>query len=211
MSSFRLAIAVLLLGGTALLAARAQRPPSHQDSSIDVPYTIDEWKGEDTPADAEADAATAADQIVNRWYASTGSDAGLYIAYYAQQRPGVSIHSPLHCLPGTGWEVVSNTVTAVSLDGSAGTVRRLVAQKQSDRMLILYWYAINGRMIASELGSRLQLLHNRIRFGRNDAALVRVAVPVAGSDLEAERRAMAFARALAPHLRIPHALTAKQL
>jgi len=78
-------------------------------------------------------------------------------------------------------------------------------------MLILYWYAINGRMVASELRSRLQLLHNRVRFGRNDAALVRIAVPVAGSDLDAERKAMAFARALAPHLAQPRPDTAAAL
>lgn len=210
MSTSRLAVAVLLLVSMVVLGARAHQPALAQDSSIDVPYTIAEWEGEDAPPDAEADAATAADRILNRWYESSGSGAGLYIAYYAQQRPGVSIHSPLHCLPGTGWEVVSNAVANVGLHGSTGTVRRLVAQKQSDRMLILYWYAVNGQIIASELHSRLQLLHNRVRFGRNDAALVRIAVPVTGSDLEAERRAMAFARALAPHLPYQHASTAKR-
>lgn len=209
MSTSRVAVAVLLLAIMAVLAARAQQPPLVHDSSIDVPYTIAEWQGEDAPSDAEADAATAADRILNRWYESSGSEAGLYIAYYAQQRPGVSIHSPLHCLPGTGWEVLSNTVADVNLNGSTGSVRRLVAQKQSDRMLILYWYAINGQMIASELGSRFRLLHNRVRFGRNDAALVRIAVPVNGSDLQAEHQAMAFARVLGPHLRNQPSSTAE--
>jgi hypothetical protein len=37
-------------------------------------------------------------------------------------------------------------------------------------------------------------------MGRNDAALVRLAVPVTGSDRDAERRGMAFVRALSRYL-----------
>jgi EpsI family protein len=79
-------------------------------------------------------------------------------------------------------------------------VRRLVAQKSSSRVLVLYWYSIQGRMVAGELASRMQLLANRVRHGRNDAALIRIVVPVIGSDEAAEARGLAFVRALAPHL-----------
>ena len=79
-------------------------------------------------------------------------------------------------------------------------MRRLIAQKESERVMVLYWYEIHGRMIASDIVSRMQLLSDRVWLGRNDAALVRLAVPVEDSDAEAERRGLAFARALAPHL-----------
>jgi hypothetical protein len=55
-------------------------------------------------------------------------------------------------------------------------------------------------MIASEMASRVQLLTNRLRTGRNDAALVRIAIPVMDSDAAAERRGLAFVNALVPHL-----------
>ena len=95
---------------------------------------------------------------------------------------------------------MSNDTVPVDLAGTTSHVRRLIAQKASSRVLVLYWYAINGQMITNEMASRVQLLSNRIRLGRNDAALVRIAVPVTDTDAAAERQGIAFVRALVPHL-----------
>ena len=202
MSTMRLLVAVALVFGTAAVAALERRPVVHVANDVNIPYTIESWQGEDAgPLDAETEESIAADQVINRTYvASGGGVTGLYIAYYAQQRPGVSIHSPLHCLPGTGWNVLSTDTITVDVNGHAGSMRRLFAQKESERVLVLYWYDIQRRMIASDVVSRMQLLSDRVWLGRNDAALVRLAVPVEGSDAEAEERGLAFARALVPHL-----------
>ena len=202
MSTTRLLVAVALVFGTAAVAAVERRPVTRVADNLNIPYAIGSWEGEDAgPLDAETEESIAADQVINRTYLASGGGAtGLYVAYYAQQRPGVSIHSPLHCLPGTGWNVLSTDTIAVDMNGKTGSMRRLIAQKGPERVLILYWYDIQRRMIASDIGSRMQLLSDRVWLGRNDAALVRLAVPVEDSDAEAEQRGLAFARALAPHL-----------
>lgn len=200
MSRTRLAIAVLLVSVTAVMANAARAPVANGPIELDIPYTIASWDGADTEiAGAES---VDADLVLNRTYvAPGGGPVGFYLAYYSQQRPGVSIHSPLHCLPGTGWDILSNDIIKVDrLDGTTGPVRRLIAQKGPSRALILYWYSIHGRMIANDAISRLQLLNDRVRLGRNDGALVRLVVPVTGSDLDAQHRGVAFARAVAPHL-----------
>jgi len=205
MSAIRLLVAVALVALTAVVAGAVGHSPAVPAAGLDIPYTVGPWHGADAGAlDAETEEAVAADLILNRTYADPdGHEADLYVAYYNQQRPGVSIHSPLHCLPGTGWDVVSNDVIGIDpASTTAGNrVRRLVAQKGAARVLVLYWYSINGQMIAGEIASRLQLLGNRLRLGRNDAALVRIAVPVESTDGAAEARAVAFARALNPQLR----------
>jgi EpsI family protein len=198
-----LGIAVLLVAATAALTAAARAPIAGRPVEFDIPYAIESWRGVDAePLDPETERTIAADLIVNRTYAAPdGAALGFYLAYYSQQRPGVSMHSPLHCLPGTGWDILSNDTMRADLgDGTRGAIRRLVAQKGSARALILYWYSIHGRMIANDARSRLQLLDDRIRLGRNDGALVRLVVPVLGSDMEAEKQGVAFARALVPHL-----------
>jgi EpsI family protein len=201
MINIRLLVALVLVGMTAVVTAAVREPSSAPIAAPAVPYGLDSWHGVDSPlVDAETEGLNA-DLIVNRTYTDTqGSEAGLYVAFYSQQRPGVSIHSPLHCLPGTGWEVVSNDTIAVDLNRGANHMRRLVAQKASARILVLYWYSINGQMVTNEFASRLQLLSNRLRLGRNDAALVRIAVPVTATDAAAEAEAVTFARALVPHL-----------
>ena len=202
MSAVRLAVAALLVGATAVVARAMQTSPREAAPPV-VPYTIGAWKGvEGDPIDAETKRATAADAILNRTYSDAdGSALDLYLAYYAGQTPGAGIHSPLHCLPGTGWDILENRAIDVNLfDGTAGPLRRLIAQKGDSRVLVMYWYSIHGRMIANELASRWRLLNDRIRLGRNDGSLVRLVVPVTGSDSVSERRGLQFARALVPYL-----------
>ena len=116
----------------------------------------------------------------------------------------MSIHSPLHCLPGTGWEPLEvSTLDVPGGSGDAPRVRRMVVSKNLDRALVLYWYAVHGRMLAGELTSKLWLLHDSLRLHRTDAALVRIVVPAgreASSLPVAEQQGLAFVRDLLPFL-----------
>lgn len=205
MNDIRVAIA-LALTLTAGLAGRGTEVTARVDSPTAlerVPLQIDGWHGADAgPLDAETAAAVGADRILNRVYRAPGSSPlGLYIAAYDRQRPSVSIHSPLHCLPGTGWSVLSDDTRPLANAASRGAIRRLVAVRDRDRVVILYWYAIHGRIVASDASSRLYLLADSLRFRRNDAALVRLVVPVSREDdAAAEAAGLSFVTALMPTL-----------
>jgi len=195
------AIAALLVATSAF--ARARTTPAPRPARLDaLPLTIGGWHGADTDAiDADTERQLAADAYLTRTYQSAGGPpVDLYIAYYAQQRPTVSIHSPLHCLPGTGWEPLA--VSTIDLaDGRAPqAVRRMIVRKNLDRAIVLYWYAIHGRVVADEIASKWFLLRDSLLAGRSDAALVRIAVPTTDTTAGAERDAEAFARAVLPHL-----------
>jgi EpsI family protein len=203
MTGGRPVILFALLLATAA-AARATRPiPVAPIVASAFPRAIGPWHATaDTPVDEATARQLGADAYINRSYAGGGSAAvGLYIAYYSSQRPGVSIHSPLHCLPGTGWEPLGVTTLDIARpDGSTGSVRRMIVQKNLDRAVVLYWYEVHGRTIASELASKFFLLADSVRLHRSDAALVRVAVPVTQSTEAAEERAVAFVRDLLPQV-----------
>lgn len=197
--SIRLAIAVLLVSLTAVVARGSYGGTAGQwRGASQLPMTIGPWQGTDTTGEDPSTVEwLGADGTVNRTYASAGgAPVELYVAYFARQRTGTTIHSPLHCLPGAGWEVADSSIVNTPGPGSAsaqaGTVRRLIAQKESTRAVVLYWYSIHGRMVASEVASRAYLLTDRVRFSRNDAALVRVVVSSDGNDAVAEQRGLAF-------------------
>jgi EpsI family protein len=199
MKPARLAAAFVLVALTAGIAQTARlRAVAPAIALGALPLRLDTWRGRDAgPLDRQTVDILAADAYINRSYMSGVDPVGLYVAYYARQRPGVSIHSPLHCLPGTGWEpldVVTRTIERP--DGSTGHLRRMLVRKGRDRAVVLYWYAVHGRMIGNELISKAWLLHDSLRFNRSDAALVRIVVPVAQSVDDAEREGLAFARAL---------------
>jgi len=168
-----------------------------------LPYQVDAWTGRDGAAlDAETVRILAADSYLNRSYTNGASvPVGLYVAYYGQPKPGVSIHSPLHCLPGTGWEPLGVHTVDLRAGGRAiGAMRSLVVRKDRERALVLYSYAVHDRMIASEVRSKLWLLHDAVRFGRSDASLLRIVVPVGTSIDAAEQRGLAFTRDLLPYV-----------
>jgi EpsI family protein len=203
MKTRRLIVCVLLVLATGMLqhvlAAPAQ---SVLDLSL-LPVSVGEWKGQEAaPLDDSVVKLLAADSYVNRTYSTAGAaPVGLYIAYYAGQKPGDSIHSPLNCLPGTGWEPVAiSTMTMARADGMRGAARRMIVRKDDQQALVLYWYQVHGRMLANEWDSKLYLLVDSVRLHRTDAALVRIVVPVDGSAGGAEKQAVSFARALLPPL-----------
>lgn len=203
MTGIRPAILLTLLTATAVVAHASHSAVVAPVATNRFPTTIGHWRStSETPVDEDTARQLGADAYVNRSYAIGGrTPVGLYIAYYGSQRPGVSIHSPLHCLPGTGWEPLAVTTLDVAReDGRTERVRHMIVRKELDREVVLYWYQVHGRMIANEIASKLFLLADSVRLHRSDAALVRVAVPVTQSPEMATQEGVAFVRDLLPEL-----------
>jgi EpsI family protein len=131
-------------------------------------------------------AALGVDDHINRGYVSaTGRRANLYVGYYRAQRQGTSVHSPLNCLPGAGWE--PEQVERIPFAGGAARLVRI--RKGDRRLMVLYWYQTATRIEGNEYLGRLYTVIDTLRYGRNDAALVRVTVSI-GSSRDAEARAI---------------------
>lgn len=198
MNERRGVVLILILAATVLAARPAQSIGESAPVIGRLPYVIDGWRGaEDGSLDEATAAQLGADAYLTRTYSAPGGDAvALYVAYYGSQRPGVSIHSPLHCLPGTGWEPIDDTTVPIA----TGAVRRVTMQKNLDRVVVIYWYQMRGRAVASEIRSKVYGLFDRVRSGRSTAALVRIAVPITGDADAATARGLSFVGALAPEL-----------
>ena len=207
MSRARAFAVILLLASAAAITHAAAGVPPAPPPLASLPYAFEAWHGvEGPPIDKETLEILSADDVLNRTYAGADrTPIGLYVAYYARQRPGVSIHSPLHCLPGTGWEALEVSTLPLPAAGvTDGTMRRLIIRKGRQRALVLYWYSLHGRMIASEVTTKLTQLVDSVRLHRSDAAMVRIVVPVGTSETsiaDADARGLAFARDLAPLMR----------
>jgi len=121
-----------------------------------------------------------------------------YVGFFEAQQEGAMIHSPKHCMPGSGWVPLSSKI--ITLDTPVGKIRinRLILQKGEEKLLVYYWYQGRGRIIASEYKDRLYLLLDRLLKRRSDGALVRLMIPYGP---HAEEKLQEFTRALLPVLK----------
>jgi EpsI family protein len=163
------------------------------------------WRqaGRDVRFDAATEAVLRADDYVSRDYAGeAGRSASLYVGYYSTQRSGATYHSPLNCLPGSGWTLGEpSTVEVKPADGRAPfRANCFVIEHGRERMLMLYWYQGRGRAVASEYADKVYTVFDSIRLRRSDGAMVRVLVPFRGSEPETEEMAAQFAAQVAPNL-----------
>jgi len=207
---------IVILSGCLILSAvfvagasKTEIVPA-RESLANFPLALGEWNGRNLPAfEPEILAVLGVDEYLSRVYQSGQSIASLYIGYYESQRQGDTIHSPMNCLPGSGWEPLSQTYLSIPVgtDTTGPTsiiVNRYVIQKGLDRQVVLYWYQSHGRAIANEYRSKIFMVYDAVRLNRTDAALVRIVSPYMGTDSGAEGRAadsaVAFVKAMFPLL-----------
>jgi EpsI family protein len=207
----RAAVLCLMLAATSLFLANARKVEATiaRTTFESFPMTLGPWRAvNDPPLEEDILKVLGVDDYASRiYYKGKDTAVGLYMGYYGSQRQGDTIHSPMNCLPGAGWEPVQQgRLTIANADGAGRdiTVNRYVVQKGLERQLVLYWYQSRGRVVASEYWSKLFLIHDAMRTNRTDGALVRVIapIPVGAEDngAAAEKLAEEFVRVLFPVL-----------
>jgi EpsI family protein len=213
-----IAAAILILSSVAIGRASKSEALPPRESLATFPLDVAAWQGRSADRfDQKTLTALGVDEYVSRIYtAPTNMSVGLYIGYYRSQREGDTMHSPLNCLPGAGWQPVkqerASVRVAMSSDGATGQprgsrdilVNRFVIQKGLQKQVVVYWYQSHGRVIASEYWGKIFTVVDAIRLNRTDAAMVRVICPVDGTGAAAETRAeqaaLEFTQALFPLL-----------
>jgi EpsI family protein len=199
-------VAVLLAAGVVInvleVVGEARVP---RRALVEFPAQVGEWKqvGPDARFDAATEAVLRADDYVTRDYTLAGGGiASLYIGYYSTQRAGATYHSPLNCLPGSGWTLTDPaTVEIKPADGGPSfEANRYILQNGTTRQLLVYWYQGRGRAVASEYWDKVYTVMDSVRRRRSDGSMVRVLIPVASSDEEALAKAVAFSAQIAPNL-----------
>ena len=199
-----LSVCLLVSAAYVATASKTEYVPPRETLSA-FPYRVGKWQGQAAPDfDAEILAVLGVDDYTNRLYTdAAGTPLGLYIGYYGSQRQGDTIHSPMNCLPGSGWEPISRTYIDIPVQGGLQptiTVNRYLIRKGLDEQVVLYWYQSHGRAIANEYRSKLFMVYDAVRLNRTDAALVRVVSPKIGTEEVSESRAIDFVRAIYPLL-----------
>jgi EpsI family protein len=178
--SFRLVATLLLLTGARLVAVLAERRvPEHLALPLDsIENQISGWSAAKSERlDEGVLRQLDPTSYISRQYRKGASQLDLFIAYYAQQRAGESMHSPKHCLPGGGWEIWKHGSAPITVNGNDVHVNKYFIQNSGHRLLMFYWYQSRNRIIASEYIGKLMLARDTLLTGRTAASIVRITLP----------------------------------
>jgi EpsI family protein len=212
----RLLLLAAAFGTTATLVVTAgtQRHVPSRTALRGFPIKVADWQGYIAPDfAARVVRVLGADEYLTRVYQQgSAPPIDLFVGYYGSQAAGSLIHSPLNCLPGAGWQLLSRERVPVQVTGRGRddderartiVVNRVVMQKGDERLVAFYWYHERGRVIANEYVSRAYMMLDAARSGRTDGALVRVVTPLepdGDATADATDRLVSFVQAVFPLL-----------
>jgi len=193
------ATAALLAGTLYISNLTAKRVPEPLVRPLqEISRTIDGWSAVDEhKLDARVLKSLTPTDYVSRTYRKEHAELDLFIAFYAQQRAGESMHSPKHCLPGSGWEIWMQDSSQVPITGGRVEINKYSIQNAGTRMLMFYWYQSKNRVVANEYIGKVLLARDTLLTGLTSGSIVRIIVldrPGADQD------AVTFASTLIPEL-----------
>lgn len=195
-------VGVLLLLSATLVASKLSEPrlPEFLVQPLDsIPWSIAGFQGSPNPPLSQSVLAKLqADRYLSRTYRKQDMAADLFVAFYAYQRAGESMHSPKHCLPGSGWEIWNYGSTEIDVDGRNVKVNKYSISREADRRLVLYWYQSKDRIVASEYLGKFLLARDALLNNSTAGSIVRIIVPDRPGALE---QARGFATELVPYVK----------
>jgi EpsI family protein len=155
----------------------------------EFPKQLGDWRqeGADERFNAETENVLRANDYVMRSYtAAGGRRSNLYIGYYSSQKTGATYHSPLNCLPGSGWTLGKPQLIDIKTsDGKSFQANVYVIESDKYKEVLIYWYQGRGRAVAGEFQDKLYTIWDSLLLRRSDGAMVRVMAPVGASESKA--------------------------
>lgn len=138
------------------------------------------------------------DYLYNQYKDADGKTVSLYIGYHGGGKDSGGIHSPKHCLPGSGWYEVSTRQGTLATPGGTINLVRAVYQKGESKELFLYWFQVREHSLSDEYALKMSEIVNSALYRRRDASFIRVSVPVEGDIDQAMALGEQFIRDFTP-------------
>ncbi len=143
------------------------------------PAEVISWKmvSDTTFSDPVLSVLKPTDYVMRQYRGADGKDIGLYVGFHNGGKGTGGIHSPKHCLPGSGWYEVSTAIIPVILGGKQENIVRAIYQKGESKELFLYWFQMKDKVLSNEYALKIVEITNSILYGRKDEAFIRISIP----------------------------------
>jgi EpsI family protein len=192
---FAVLLVILLAGGVVVNAWEYLGEAQVERKQLkDFPRQIGAWEqsGADEQFNKETIAVLrASDYVLRNYRSADGRLVNFYVGYYASQREGATYHSPLNCLPGSGWVMSDPGKITIAPTGRPPFVaNKYLIQNGDHKELLVYWYQGRGRAVASEYWGKVYTVLDSVRLRRSDGAMVRITTSVESDEPAALQAAL---------------------
>lgn len=193
-----------------LLLAAALYLHLHHDLTIPTlrpleqfPVALKGWRatGEFFLSDDVQKVLRASDYVSREYVGGNGEKVTLYVGYHSGGKESGEIHSPKHCLPGSGWYEISSFTRGLTLPQANLNLVQAVYRKGDNNELFLYWFQVRDKSIANEYALKIAEIFNSAWHRRRDASFIRISVPFEGDHRQAQAIAERFVRDFLPSIR----------
>ena len=200
LSTKRLIILSVLLAATAFLAyGRAAKSSAVTiKEPLKVAFErVSGWSnaGRQPLGDSIAEALKLDDHIFQS-YRNEHGQVTLYVGYYRTAGKVGAAHDPLVCFTGQGWcigEQVRGQYQLNNLPGSTISYSSMIAKREGERELIVYWFQTNGATSSNTLSQKIAMVRDRFLCSGEDNAFVRITTTLGDESPEtASKRIFAF-------------------
>ena len=168
-----------------------------------IPREIAGYAAGEEAIDGAVTGLLGADATLFREYRRAGEPTiWLFVGYFASPQENSQIHSPRHCYPGAGWNILAEGTSPLAVGGVPRSARNLVISNGAERHFVLYWFLAADGVLADEFALKWSQMKSSL-LGRSRAtSFVRFSMEIgAGADLHGvERLLVRFAEELAPFI-----------
>ena len=170
---------------------------------VEIPRRLGSWR---MLSQAQFDENTLAvlkptDYLSRVYIDEAKNRVSFYLGYHGGGPDSGPIHSPKHCLPGSGWQLFSTREKELSLGTEKVSMVQAVYQNVDARELFLYWFQVRGESITSEYVLKLIEIKNSILYNRRDSAFIRLSVSFQDDLADAVAVGERFIRDFYPYIR----------
>ena len=151
----------------------------------EYPRELGDWRVVSEGLDEEIETVLNLEDYWSATYARRSSESvAVFIGYYADE--GVAkLHQPTVCYPGAGWTLKRTTRMEFRISDNPGEsieMNRLLAERGSERQIVLYWFHYPGATVADPSMSKFHRVSSFFRGDLNRSLVkVQIAVPLNGS------------------------------
>jgi len=155
-----------------------------------LPSRIDGYESIERKLTEEEINILGADKTLYRIYTGeAGNTIRLFIGYFSAQQENSQIHSPKHCYPGAGWNIIDDGEIKTTVEGTKRSVKYITISDGNEKRVVLYWFRTLNKIVANEFELKWVQMKNALLRRSQMAIFIRLSTDLKEGQSKEDRLA----------------------